>query len=302
MTIYLDVIFLENLFMNFTIIYACQIILKLPTKIVRTFLSSLLGSIYAIISYTSMLSIYSNIFLKITLSIAMVYIAFNPKNVKSVFKYLIVFYLTSFTFGGVAFFFLYFINPEKILLKKGVLIGTYPIKIVLAGGIFGFILITYVFKIIKCKITKKDMNTSIKIYLNNQVIKTNVIIDTGNFLKDPITKTPVIVIEKNILKGSISKNILDNLEKIIVGEEIDLGEYKEKIRIIPYTSLGKQNGILLGIKINKIEIMMEENVITKNNIIVGIYDGILSRNGKYHGLIGLDIIEKESDEKSFNTI
>ena len=48
--------------------------------------------------------------------------------------------------------------------------------------------------------------------------------------------------------------------------------------------------------------MMEENVITKNNIIVGIYDGILTRNAKYHGLIGLDIIEDNSDEKSLSYV
>ena len=118
MTIYIDIIFLENLFMNFIIIYACEIILKLPTKIIRTFLSSIFGSIYAIISYTSPLNIFSNFFLKIILSFAMIYIAFEPKNFKNFFKDLIVFYLTSFTFGGVAFAFLYFINPQKILMQK----------------------------------------------------------------------------------------------------------------------------------------------------------------------------------------
>ena len=41
--------------------------------------------------------------------------------------------------------------------------------------------------------------------------------------------------------------------------------------------------------------MMEENVI-KNNVIVGIYDGILSKNGKYHGLIGLDVIEDSNNK------
>ena len=118
MTIYIDIIFLENLFMNFIIIYACEIILKLQIKIIRTFLSSLLGSIYAIISYTSVLEIYSNVFLKIALSFAMIYIAFIPKNFRTFIKDLIVFYLTSFTFGGVAFAFLYFVNPQKILIKK----------------------------------------------------------------------------------------------------------------------------------------------------------------------------------------
>ncbi len=118
MTIYLDIIFLENLFMNFIIIYACEIILKIPVKILRTFFSSMLGSVYAIIEYTSNLKIYSSTVLKLMLSIAMVYIAFDPKNIKHFLKSISIFYLTSFTFGGVAFAFLYFINPGQILMDK----------------------------------------------------------------------------------------------------------------------------------------------------------------------------------------
>lgn len=135
MTIYIDIIFLENLFMNYIIIYATGIIVKAPIKIIRTFLASSIGGVYAILSYMSMLEICSNLFLKIALSVVMVYIAFNPKNKKIFFKQLMIFYLTSFTFGGVAFALLYFVSPQKILMEKGVLIGTYPIKMVLAGGI-----------------------------------------------------------------------------------------------------------------------------------------------------------------------
>ena len=68
----------------------------------------------------------------------MVYIAFKPTNVKKLFKELIIFYLTSFTFGGVSFALLYIINPAKILFENGVLIGTYPIKIIIVGGIVRF--------------------------------------------------------------------------------------------------------------------------------------------------------------------
>lgn len=118
LTIYIDIIFLENLFMNYIILYATGIILKAPIKIIRTFLSSTIGSIYAVIDYMSILKISSNIFLKIILSVSMVYIAFNPKNIKSFFKELIIFYLTSFTFGGVAFALLYFISPQKILMEN----------------------------------------------------------------------------------------------------------------------------------------------------------------------------------------
>ena len=118
MTIYVDIIFLENLFMNYIIIFATGIIIKSQIKIFRTLLSSGIGSIYAVFSYMSMMEICSNIFLKIILSIAMTYIAFKPSNIKIFFKELIIFYLTSFTFGGVAFALLYFISPQKILMEK----------------------------------------------------------------------------------------------------------------------------------------------------------------------------------------
>ena len=53
------------------------------------------------------------------------------------------------TKGGCAFALLYFIKPENIIMKNGVYIGTYPIKIALLGGIVGFVVTYIAFKIIK---------------------------------------------------------------------------------------------------------------------------------------------------------
>lgn len=135
------------------------------------------------------------------------------------------------------------------------------------------------------------MYCNIKIDINEKSLYTNAIIDTGNFLREPITKSPVIVLEKNELINIVPDYILNNLDKIIIGKDLDLGEYASKIRIIPFTSLGRENGILLGIKADKVLVELEENSINIKNIIIGIYNGILSKNGKYHALIGLDIIE-----------
>lgn len=118
MTIYLDIIFLENIFMNTIILLATGTILKAKIKILQIFFSSIIGSIYAMMTYITELKIFSNIILKIILSLVMVYIAFNPKNIKDIQRYLIIFYLTSFTFGGVAFALVYFIKPQDILLEK----------------------------------------------------------------------------------------------------------------------------------------------------------------------------------------
>lgn len=296
MTIYLDIIFFENLFMNYIILFATETILKSQFKIIRTFLSSLIGSVYAVLTYVTAMEIYSSILLKIILSMSMVYIAFNSKNLKSFFKQLIIFYLTSFTFGGVAFAFVYFVNPQNILLEKGVLITTYPIKIILVAGIIGFLIITTAFKNIKGKLRKKDMFCNIKIIINSKSVYVKAIIDTGNFLKEPITQTPVVVVQKDVLKGVIPSYILENIEDIINGKSVNLYEYISKIRIIPFTSLGKENGVLLGIKADKILVEAEDKYIDINNVIIGIYDGILEKNKRYMALLGLELLENKKVE------
>ncbi len=285
MTLYVDIIFLENLIMNSIIILATGIILKNTQRIWRNLVSSGIGAIYAILIYTSNFKIYSNIILKVILSVVIVYIAFKPANIRSFLKHIIIFYLTSFTFGGVAFALLYFVRPQDILFQNGVLIGTYPIKMILAGGILGFIIITFAFKNIKGKLTRKDMMCTV-IIGNTRI---TAIVDTGNLLKDPITKMPVLIVEREMLKGIFPEIILENATDIVNGKEIELGEYSSKLRVIPYKSIGKENGLLLGIKAKNIRIVYQD-IEKAHDVIIGIYTGTLSKNNKYSAIVGLELL------------
>ena len=139
MTIYLDIVFVENIIMNYIILFSTGLICKEKIKQMRIVISSIIGSIYSVAYYITEIRLYVTIIAKILLSIVMVYIAFSSKNLKKTFKSLVIFYLTSFAFGGCAFAILYYIKPENILYQKGNLIGTYPIKIAILGrniGIF----------------------------------------------------------------------------------------------------------------------------------------------------------------------
>ena len=48
--------------------------------------------------------------------------------------------------------------------------------------------------------------------------------------------------------------------------------------------------MLLGIKVQKIKIIKESEEITKENIIVGIYQQSLTKNGEYQALMGMEFI------------
>lgn len=308
MTIYLDVVLAENVCMNYIILFATGYIMKIKRKHIRILVSALIGAIYSILAYMEILQIYSNIFVKVILSIVMVYIAYIPKTFKELLKELLIFYLTSFVFGGCAFALLYFIKPQEILMRNGILIGTYPLKIALLGGLIGFGVIVISFYMIKTKLSKKDILCNISIFFNEKVLKVKALIDTGNMLKEPITNIPVIVVEKEKLKDILPNVILENLDKIIGGDvpkEIYDNEnlqYINKFRVIPFKSLGKENGLLLGFKVDKIIIQRGEYESKIKDIIVGIYSNKLSKKDQYSALIGLDIIERSNENEFIKNV
>ena len=294
MTVYLDIVFMENIFMNYIILITTGIICKKKMKQAKLIISSMIGSLYAVAYYITEFEIYGAIIAKIILSIIMIYIAFSSKDLKKVFKEIIVFYLTSFAFGGCALAILYYIKPENILYKQGTLIGTYPIKIAILGGIIGFFIINIAFRLVKSKINIEDMYCNIKVSNEGKVEQIRAIIDTGNFLKDPITNSPVVIIEKNSLNNLLPQNILENTNKIMNGQyefEEDELRYVSRFRVLPFSSLGKQNGMLLGFKVDRIETEINDERIIRDDVIIGIYEKKLSGKKEYEGLIGLNCIE-----------
>ena len=293
MTIYIDVIIVENLIMNYIILYATGTISKVKISYLRIFCSSLIGAIYAITEYTFKLNIYSNIIIKTILSVIIIYVAFNPQNIKKMCKQLIIFYVTTFTFGGIATYLIYVLKPQNIIIKNGMYVGTYVLKVIFIGAIIGTIILFIAFKQVKNKITKKDMICKIKIKINGKEKTLDEMVDTGNMLKEPITGTPVAVVERTSLYDLLPKEILNNTESILGGDFKNIPEdikreYIPKLKIIPFASLGKQNGMLVGIKPEKIEIINEQTEENKNAII-GIYNKSLTKKGEYNALIGIEL-------------
>lgn len=301
MTIYVDIVLLENICMNFIILFATAYIMKIQTRFLRIFASSFIGAVYAVLVYANILAIYTNILMKIILSICMVYVAYKPRSIKGMLKELILFYLVSFALGGCAFALLYIVKPQEIFMKNGVYIGTYPIKIALLGGIVGFV-VTYIgIKAVKSKIGKNEIIYTAQITIDNKSEITKLLLDTGNMLKDPLTNSPVVLLEKKILENLLPEELIKLMEQKVGGDinEI-LEEYKKRIRIIPFTSVGKQNGMMLGVKADEIKILTDVDEIINKDAIICIYNRSFSKSNKFYGILGLDLLERRENEHLTN--
>lgn len=299
MTIYLDIVFFENFILNYIIILSTAIISKSKIKLTSIMLSSTIGGIFSILNYLMNINSLENIILKIIISILMMLIAFNEYKIKKLIKQLLFFYLVSFTFGGIAFMLLFFIKPQNIIMKSNHLVGTYPIKITILAGILGFVVIFLIEKIIKDRLNKKSMICDLEIFYDGKIRKIKTMIDTGNLLKEPISKNDVIIVEKESLEGIVSKDILENIKYILKGKWIqEKNIYSYKIKLIPFSSLGNDNGLLLGFKPDYVKIYSDDEI-TRNDVLIGIYDGKLSKANQYNSLIGLDILNKEGKKNEF---
>ena len=295
MTVYLDIIFLENFILNCIILYAVSLVIKEKAGCIKLIIASLIGASYVIIYYLINFQSKWNLIFKIILSVVMVYISFMPKSFKEFIKQITFFYLVSFVFGGASLGVIYMVNAGKISIRNGIIVGNYTLKTIFIGVILAFTIITVAFKFVKNRISKKDLFCNIKIIINQSKINVKAVIDTGNFLKEPITNIPVIVVEKDILKNFVPKEILENIENILGGDLKNIpeniqNEYMSKLKVIPFSSLGKQNGMLLGIKADGVVVELDNEEKYVEKVILGIYTKKLSKKDEYNALLGIDVI------------
>ena len=296
MTIYLDIVLIENILLNYVIILSTAIISKEKINIIRITISSVVGGIFAIITYIIDFKNISGIFLKIVISFFMMKIAFKINNFKKMLKIILFFYLVSFTFGGIAFMLLFIINPKNIIINENSLVGVYPLKVTILAGFTGFVVISFASQIIKNRIIQNNMICDLEIFYNGKSRKVKTMLDTGNLLKEPISNYDVIIVEKESLYGFLNRDLLDNINSIIKGKWLDnTNIHSYKIKIIPFSSLGNDNGLLIGFKPDYIKIYNEDEIV-RDDVIIGVYNGKLTKNNLYTSLIGLNILETENSK------
>ncbi len=267
MTVYLDILFFINFFMNYLVISLCAAIAAKKVKIGRKLLGSCLGGIYGIFIFIPDLSVICSFLSAFLFSGVMVWVVFYPFGIKDFLKSLSAFYISSFVLSGGIYMILPYIGGGVI--RNSVLYYGSNEVILPATGIFFVALKTMAY--IRKQRTKKGYRVSIK-YRENKAFF-DAFLDTGNMLYDPVSKKPVVVADKMVLEKLFSKNC--NL--LNIWEWVDSTD----IRLIPYKTLDNE-GVMLGFLTD--EFMVDEKVL--ENVIVAlspktIKEGILINDGVF---------------------
>ena len=236
--VYIDLLVLEDLLINYVILYTTGIILNRITKFKKIFLSSSFGTIPLIFLFCN-LNNYLISIITFLFSIIMSIIAFSYKDIIYTVKNVIYMYLISVFLAGS----IYLINTN--FLPE---INNYLLSVIILLILSPIITYIYIKSIDKIKINSSNYY-HVDIYLKDKPkITVNAFLDTGNKLTDPYTKKSIIIISKNKIIGKLNNpllvpyNTIDNhgllecypVEKIY----IDKVGYKTKVLIAPIDEIG----------------------------------------------------------------
>ncbi len=290
-TVYVDVLFAVNLLINYILINASGILSKINRSKLRMGFGAFIGASYALLIFFPDFSMLFTTICKLLISMLIVAASFPFYTVRSYIKTLVIFYMVSFGFGGCVLGVFYFSDIGARLgavYSNGIFYFNLPWTVLALSGLL-FYLAIKICAIISAKLYRgENLRKKLRISLGEKTAELTALLDTGNALIDPVTLSPVIIAEYKSLRPLFSEDIKIGLNRLssdnITWIMSEVSEYGLKVRLIPFSSLGKENGMLLGFVPDHAEIRDDCGVRVLDKCVVGIYEKQLSKDKSYTAL------------------
>lgn len=255
--IYIDGIFTMNLIMDFFLLSLTAGTLKKPATFLRILTGSLIGSVgYCLALCLIDLPYYMMVlFFMIPTAMVMVKAGCRTKGIKEALYGTGYLFTYAFLLGGA----LLFLRNRFPGLGLDSLMPT---------AFLGYLLFFICRKGLKKFAAARD-NHFCRVVIPGDESHLLVcgLIDTGNGLREPVSGKPVAVLEKEIWK------------------KMKRWERPEKYRAIPFHSIGKARGTLEGYEVDHIRMEYENSSKELNGVLIAVFDGKLSTNGRYQMLL-----------------
>lgn len=257
-TVYVESIFLLNIVMNIYLFKLTSKIIQKPT----TFLKILGGSVTGAVLFCINLVLQNVfqlpvIFIMFPTSVLTCFIVFRSRSVWELLRQIGYLYTLSFLTGG-AFFFLERTIPFLKSMRDS-------IGLILLAGVFVYEAYSWGIQRIQ---KKRNCNSCIvKFEGDYEKIQVLALIDTGNSLVEPISGKCVSILEKQIF---------DKMTHFM---------RPEKLKIIPFHSLGKEQGVMEGYEIEEMEVVRGNEKKMMKHVVLAVYKGKISSKGKYQMIL-----------------
>ncbi|MBS2770766.1 sigma-E processing peptidase SpoIIGA [Anoxybacillus sp. UARK-01] len=300
MTVYLDVIWLLNFCFDGLLLWLTAIILKRNAVWWRIVAGAFIGSLLVILMFTPLSSYVQTPLGKLLFSLIIVWISFGFKRFRYFFENLFTFYFATFMVGGGMIAVHYFLQHE-IQVTTGML-STYSLG---TGDPVSWLFVLVGFPLlwlfshlriagIREKKIRFDSIVDVVLIFDDVSLSLKGLIDSGNQLYDPITKTPVMITCIHEMKDVLPSLILEQFKRQDDFQWLNdpmFEKWSNRLRIIPYRVIGKEQRFLLAIKPDEIMIRYEAQWIRVSKGLVGLNEASLSTDGEYQCIVHPKMIQ-----------
>lgn len=293
---YADVLFIENFVIDYLLLSMTARFSKLRTSQKRLSLGALAGALYVMAVFLPPISGFLSSVVKVLMSALMVLIVFAPERLNDLLKALGILYLVSCAIGGAAFL-CYFFTGRGYILNGIFYISDFSLSLLITAIGAGYMLLVCCLDYARKKSFDKALIYGITVVIDKRQADMAAMVDTGSSLKDPISGYPVILTEyrmlSEILPDCMCQSFCD--DSAVGGFEkaykcLSDTEWAARVRLIPYSSVGEQNGMLIGIRPDVVRVKQGEHIREYDRVVVGICDIKLSSSGDYQALFNPELL------------
>lgn len=288
MDVYADVFFAVSFLMDYFVLWMAAKILRL--RVLKRWLA--LASFVAAAIIALMLFVHAFIRLLNVAAIALVFasavIAFRPKNLGEFTRYAVVAYICAFAVGGAGFA-IYFLTGGA-----GFILHINPLILVVSTLFFWFLTKFIMKKYRQQLAVKRSLNMTI--YWGTDRVNMEALVDTGSSLHEPISGAPVVIAEfaalQPLLPDGVKRLYEDNKQDDLAAvlEYTDKTRFAQRIRMIPFASVGNRGGVLLGFRPDRAVVYTDDGPVTITNLAIGICNFGLTSDNSFQALVGPDLL------------
>lgn len=229
MVVYVDVLIVLNLYINYFLIRAALLFMRQTKPRTRCVMSALIGALGALVILLPELPFAVIMLEKIALGALMVFILLGKQKPADFAIHLLFFLVISFTFAGVMLALWTFAAPFGMVYSNGTTYFNIPLAAIAAFTAAAYFLVRLI-RFFADKRIHCNKICVVKISLSNREIQLRGLSDTGNELCDIFSGKPVVICRFEKIAPLIPKNVKNYFE----------GKPSDSLRVIPCRTIASQ--------------------------------------------------------------
>ncbi len=296
--VYIDVLLGVNLLINYFLLILTAKLTPAPTKRLRMFMASMLGSVYSLVILVPSLVLPLDLVLRAFFGMTIAASAFGLKNKRIFLRAYCVFMVSTFLFGGI-FSALYFLSsPRGMLVNNSTVYFDISVLDLVIYTIVAYLCMTVVNYIAKRR-APVQLSYKVTIEFFGRKVTLDAIVDTGNSLKEAFSQYPVAVCGIGDVRGLLPARLCEIISRTDAAgamQELAASEFATAVRIIPYHDVSGE-GMLFAFIPDSFELEHGKGHWLCNKVYVGISQKTMTRLD-YSCILNPQIIEFSTEKRS----